>query len=235
MPQSIKIAPPVPRRTEQFPADPLARMEIAMDIRAAKSAGHAIFRSKPLISTCTPAPTARSASRKSRRVVSSETYCSPQLSHTSAGTNLNTNVDAPRSNVTLTRAGTVLPCLQITHFISFACGTFCPTAEHPDSKPLSPPWPCRSVIRRHDVNRSSFDESQHEATWIRHIAQIFLNHFTIFEDFARVRFTDPAFEHSPNRMNAENQPRVTHPLRLIFPSMVSPHAAATIALKPSCR
>jgi hypothetical protein len=33
IPQSINIAPRGPRRTEQFPADPLARMQSDSDIR----------------------------------------------------------------------------------------------------------------------------------------------------------------------------------------------------------
>ena len=67
--------------------------------------------------------------------MSSERYCSPQLSQTLAGTDLNTKVVAPRSSVTVTRAGAVLPFLQITHFIFFVGGTFCPTAWNLDSKP----------------------------------------------------------------------------------------------------
>jgi hypothetical protein len=128
MPQSISMTPAVLRTIEQFPADPLARMESEMDILAANFPGHAIFRPKPLISTCTPAPTACSASRNSRCVVRSETYCSPQLSQASPGTDLNTSVEGPRSSVTLTLAGKVLPCLQITHFISSVGGMFYPTA-----------------------------------------------------------------------------------------------------------
>ncbi len=46
-------------------------------------------------------------------------YSSPQVPHTSAGTDRKTIVAPPRSTVIVIRAGPVSPCLQMTHFKFF--------------------------------------------------------------------------------------------------------------------
>jgi len=67
-------------------------------------------------STWTPERTASSAAFSKCDEVSSPTYASPQLVHTSAGTLLKTSVVSSRSRVTVVLPALVSPVLQMTHF-----------------------------------------------------------------------------------------------------------------------